>query len=105
MVLAGKAGWREWIRDLFSLSAGLAIGLNVLSFSTRFETRSKAVPFRDFMRDVDAGRMEQATIAGPKVSGIYRADKEAFHTYAPAQYRRLANKLDEAGILIRRTQE
>ena len=101
MVLAGKARWREWIRDLFSLSAGLAIGLSLSDFPSRFETHSKAVAFRDFMRDVDAGRIEQVTIAGPKVSGIYRADNEAFHTYAPAQYKRLAAKLDEAGILRR----
>lgn len=101
MVSAGKAIWRDWLRALFSLSAGLVIGLNFLVFPVRFEPQSKAVPFRDFMRDVDAGRIEQVTIAGQQVSGIYRAEKEAFHTYAPAQYKGLATKLDEAGILIR----
>ena len=102
MVLAGTASWRDWPRALLSLSAGLVIGLNLSDFPTRFVTQSKAVPFRDFMRDVDAGRIEHVTIAGQQVSGIYRADKEAFHTYAPAHYKGLATKLDEAGILIRR---
>ena len=85
---------------LFVLSLGVAIGLN---YPTRFETPSKAVPFRDFMRDVEAGKIEDVTITGQEVSGVYRADKETFHTYAPAQYEGLANKLDAKGILIRRS--
>ena len=84
---------------LLVLSIGVAIGVN---FSTRFETPLKAVPFRDFMRDVEAGKIEDVTISGQEVSGIYRADKTTFHTYAPAQYEGLANKLDAQGILIRR---
>ena len=84
---------------LFVLSIGVAIGVK---FPTRFETSSKAVPFRDFMRDVEAGKIERVTVAGQKVSGIYRADKETFHTYAPAQYEGLASKLDAQGILIKR---
>jgi TonB family protein len=67
-----------------------------------FETPSKAVPFSDFMRDVEAGKIEEVTITGQKVSGIYRAGRETFHTYAPAQYEGLADKLDAQGILIRR---
>ena len=34
------------------------------------------------------------------MSGIYRADKETFHTCAPARYEGLANTLDAQGILI-----
>ena len=52
------------------------------------------------MADVDAGKVEKVTIVGQDVTGIYRADKEAFHTYAPAQYDGLANKLYEKGISI-----
>jgi hypothetical protein len=48
------------------------------------------------------GKIERVTVTGQKVSGIYRADKETFHTYAPAQYQTLANELDAQGILIRR---
>jgi hypothetical protein len=40
-------------------------------------TPSKAMPFSDFMRrDVEAGKIEEVTIAGQKVSGIYGAAKE-----------------------------
>jgi TonB family protein len=66
------------------------------------ETPSKAVRFSDFMRDVEAGKIETVTITGQKVSGVYRADKETFHTYAPAEYEGLASELDAQGILIRR---
>ena len=52
--------------------------------------------------DVEAGKIEEVTITGQKVSGIYRADKETFHTYAPVLYEGLADKLDAQGILIRR---
>jgi hypothetical protein len=42
-----------------------------------FETPSKAMPFSDFMRrDVEAGKIEEITIAGQKVSGICGAAKE-----------------------------
>jgi cell division protease FtsH len=85
---------------LVVLSIGVAIGVS--NFSPRVETPSKAVAFRDFMRDVDAGKIERVTITGQKVSGIYRAGRETFQTYAPAQYDGLANRLDGKGILIRR---
>jgi cell division protease FtsH len=80
----------------------VVVAVGVWNFSTRFETPSKAVSFSDFMRDVEAGKIEKVTVAGQEVSGIYRADKETFHTYAPAQYEGLTNKLDAQGILIRR---
>ena len=62
--------------------------------------RPKPVAFSDFMRDVEGGRIEKVTITGQEISGIFKADKETFHTYAPAQYEGLANKLDAQGILI-----
>ena len=67
-----------------------------------FETPSKPMAFTDFMRDVEAGKIEAVTITGQRVSGIYRADRETFHTYAPAQYEGLADTLSAKGILIRR---
>ena len=47
-----------------------------------------------------AGKIEKVTITGQEISGIYRADKETFHTYAPAQYEGLANQLIAKGILV-----
>ena len=78
----------------------VVVAVGVWNFSTKFQTQSKAVPFSDFMRDVEAGRIERVTITGQDISGIFKAEKETFHTYVPSQYEGLANKLDAQGILI-----
>ena len=75
----------------------VVVAVGVWNFSTKFETPSKLVAFSDFMRDVEAGKIEKVTITGQEISGIFKADKETFHTYAPAQYEGLANKLDRTG--------
>jgi cell division protease FtsH len=44
--------------------------------------------------------VEQITITGHAITGIYRTDKERFRTYAPRQYDGLAYQLIERGILV-----
>jgi cell division protease FtsH len=79
----------------------VVVALGVWNFSNRFQSPSTPVPFSAFMTDVEAGKVEKVTITGQEISGIYRAaDKETFHTYAPAQYEGLANKLIAQGILV-----
>ena len=62
------------------------VGVLVWNVSTTFQTHERPVAFSDFMADVDAGKVEQVTIAGHEIAGIYRTDKERFRTYAPIQY-------------------
>src|SRR5262245_44830734 len=78
----------------------VVIAVGVWNFSNRFQSPSKPVPFSDFMSEVEAGKVETVTITGQEIRGRYRADKETFHTYAPAQYEGLANKLISLGILV-----
>jgi cell division protease FtsH len=78
----------------------VVVAVGVWNFSTRFQTQSKSVPFSDFMTQVEDQRIEKVTITGQEIRGIYRAEKEPFHTYAPAQYEGLANKLLSLGILV-----
>ncbi len=78
----------------------VVVAVAVWNFSTRFQTRERTVAFSEFMRDVDNDRVERVTITGQDVIGVYKADKEAFHTYAPAQYEGLANKLIERGVAV-----
>ena len=78
----------------------VVVAVGVWNFSSQFQSPSKPVPFSDFMADVEAGKIEKVTITGQEISGIYRADKETFHTYAPAQYEGLANQLIAKGILV-----
>src|SRR5687767_10960023 len=78
----------------------VVVALGVWNFSTRLQNPSTLVPFSAFMTDVDAGKVERVTITGQEISGIYRADKETFHTYAPNQYEGLANQLLAKNILV-----
>jgi cell division protease FtsH len=76
------------------------VALGVWSFSTKFQTQSKSVPFSDFMADVENMKIEKVTITGQEIRGEFRAVKDTFHTYAPAQYDGLANQLIAKGILV-----
>ncbi|MEO5741215.1 MAG: ATP-dependent zinc metalloprotease FtsH [Vicinamibacterales bacterium] len=79
----------------------VVVALGVWNFSSRLQSTSTPVPFSAFMTDVEGGKVEKVTITGQEISGIYRtADKETFHTYAPAQYEGLANQLIAKGILV-----
>ena len=76
----------------------VVVAVGVWNFSSKFQSPSKPVPFSDFMTDVEAGKVEKVTITGQEIIGSFRADKETFHTYAPAQYEGLANKLIAQGF-------
>jgi cell division protease FtsH len=88
------------LKSLVFWMALVVVAVAVWNFSTRFQTHERPVPFSDFMADVDSGKVEKVTITGQEVTGIYKSDKEAFHTYAPAQYDGLANKLIDKGISV-----
>jgi cell division protease FtsH len=78
----------------------VVVALGVWNFSNRLQSPSKLVPFSEFMADVGSEKIERVTITGQEIGGIYRADKEAFHTYAPNQYEGLANQLIAKGVLV-----
>ena len=78
----------------------VVVGVLVWNFSTKFQTHERPVAFSDFMGDVESGKVQEVTITGNEIAGIYRTDKEGFWTYAPSQYEGLANKLIERGILV-----
>ena len=82
----------------------VVVGVLVWKFSTTFQTLERPVAFSDFMQNVDSGKVEQVTIAGHEIAGIYRTDKESFRTYAPSQYDGLAHKLIERGISVTATE-
>jgi cell division protease FtsH len=78
----------------------VVVAVGVWNFSTRFQTPSRLVPFSDFMADVESGKVDKVTITGQEVTGSLRVGGEPFHTYAPAQYDGLANKLIDRGISV-----
>jgi cell division protease FtsH len=78
----------------------VVVAVAVWNFSNRFQTQSKSVAFSQFMAELD--KVEKVTITGQEITGIYRTQfsGETFHTYAPAQYEGLANRLIEKDILV-----
>ena len=76
----------------------VVVGVSVWNVSTTFQTHERPVAFSDFIAEVDAGKVEQVTIAGHESAVIYRTDNENFRTYAPSQYEGLANQLIEAAF-------
>src|SRR5688572_6173739 len=78
----------------------VVVAVGVWNFSNKFQTASKSVLFSDFMADAEASKIEKVTITGQEITGVYRADKEAFHSYAPAQYEGLVNQLIAKGITV-----
>ena len=78
------------------LSIGVAIGV---SLSTRHEAQPN-IAFSDFIREAEAGKVEEVTISGRLVAGTYRDHQTGFHTYVPAQEADLASRLLAKGVKV-----
>ncbi len=74
--------------------------LLIWNFSTNFQQRDSVVSFSEFIEKVNGGQVASVTITGSEVTGLYKADNQAFRTFAPAQYEGLANKLIEKGVQV-----
>jgi len=75
------------------------IGVIVWNFSTQLQTSLQPLSFSEFMGAVDAGQIEQVTIAGNEITGTNTAN-ESFRSYAPPQYEGLANRLMERNVIV-----
>ena len=74
----------------------------IWNFSTQFQTGDNAVSFSEFVRMVDAGQVEDVTLAGNEVTGSTTSG-EQFRTFAPPQYEGLVNKLVERDVAVSAT--
>jgi len=71
----------------------------IWNFSTQFQTGDNAVSFSEFIRMVDAGQVENVTLAGNEVTGSTTSGG-SFRTFAPPQYEGLVNKLVERDVAV-----
>ncbi len=71
----------------------------IWNFSTQFQTGDNTVSFSEFVRMVDAGQVEDVTLAGNEVTGLTTSG-EQFRTFAPPQYEGLVNKLVERDVAV-----
>ncbi len=71
----------------------------IWNFSTRFQTGDNALPFSEFIRQVDSGQVDSVTLTGNEVTGT-TSSGETFRTFAPPQYEGLVNKLVERDVAV-----
>jgi cell division protease FtsH len=89
------------LKSLVFWLALVVVAVAVWNFSAHLGPHETTIPFSEFMANVDAQKVDKVTIIGQDVTGSTRSDPEhPFHTYAPAQYEGLANKLIEKGIAV-----
>ena len=77
----------------------VVVGALVWNFSTRFQTRDKAITFSTFMTNVGSGQVSSVVITGNEISGTLK-NNETFTTHAPSQYEGLANRLIDNGVVV-----
>ena len=58
------------------------------------------VPFSVFITDVKEGRVEEVTVKGQNIEGVYKKTGEAFHTIGPFADLNLRQELEEAGVRV-----
>ena len=71
----------------------------IWNFSRSFQTGDTAVPFSEFIRQVDSGQVDSVTLTGNEVTGT-TATGETFRTFAPPQYEGLVNRLVERDVAV-----
>ena len=59
-----------------------------------------ALNFTEFLNDVDAGNIKNATIDGTQVKGDYIDGRKTYHTTVPATYSDLFTKLKDRGVTM-----
>jgi cell division protease FtsH len=73
----------------------------IWNFSASFQQRDSEITFSDFIEKVNGNLVAQVTVTGNELTGLYKADNQAFRTIAPPQYEGLANKLIEKGVNVK----
>ncbi|OFW08004.1 MAG: cell division protein FtsH [Acidobacteria bacterium RIFCSPLOWO2_02_FULL_67_36] len=83
----------------------VVVGVLIYNFTTQIQNKETDMAFSTFLKHVEAKEVASVVITGNEITGLLtgQADKstEKFKTYAPSQYDRLANKLDEQGVIIK----
>ena len=77
----------------------LSVGLfNMFQDPNKIKSERNALPFSNFLNEVDAGRVVEVQIQGNNIKGIL-SDGSKFYTYSP-NYPELVGKLSEKGVNI-----
>ena len=84
---------------LWAIIAVLLIALFNLFQTPQQRGMARDIPYSEFLREVDAGRINTVTIAGSRISGTYGDSSGGFQTYSPGDPT-LVGRLEEKGVTI-----
>ena len=84
---------------LWAIIAVLLIALFNLFQTPQQRGMARDIPYSEFLREVDAGRIHSVTIAGNRISGTYGDANGGFQTYSPGDPT-LVGRLEEKGVTI-----
>ena len=77
----------------------VVVGVLIWNFSTDFQARDTALPFSEFVAQVEQGQVDTVTLTGNEIAGVLK-NGDRIQTYAPPQYEGLANTLLERDVQI-----
>jgi cell division protease FtsH len=77
----------------------VVVGVLIWNFSTKFQQHDRQVNFSEFMSWVESGTVVKVELTGQEIAGRTKSG-EPFHSYAPAQYDGLVNKLIDRGVMV-----
>ncbi|MDO9415101.1 ATP-dependent zinc metalloprotease FtsH [Pararhizobium sp.] len=85
---------------LWAIIALLLIALFSMFQQPAERTGSRDVPFSQFLKDVDSGRVKEVVITGEKVIGSYTEGGSTFQTYAAAIDSQLVDRLESKNVIV-----
>ncbi len=85
---------------LWAIIALLLVALFSMFQTTPSQTSSREIPYSQFIREVDAGRVRDVTVTGNRVLGTYVENGTAFQTYAPVIDETLLERLQSKNVMI-----
>ncbi|MFN6987034.1 MAG: ATP-dependent metallopeptidase FtsH/Yme1/Tma family protein, partial [Rhizobium oryzihabitans] len=85
---------------LWAVIALLLIALFSMFQTSPTQTGSREIPYSQFIRDVDSGRVRDVTVTGNRVLGTYTENGTAFQTYSPVIDDSLMERLQSKNVTI-----
>ena len=85
---------------LWAIIALLLIALFSMFQTTPTQTSGREIPYSQFLREVDSGRVRDVTVTGNRVFGSYLENGTAFQSYAPVIDDSLMEKLQAKNVTI-----
>jgi cell division protease FtsH len=85
---------------LWALIAVLLVALFSMFQSQGDRVNSSEIPYSDFIKAVDGGRVRQVEFTGNRARGVYADTNSVFQTYAPQVDDGLMNKLQSKNVTV-----